>query len=43
MKCYKNEFDFGRTPEDLLLNLKVRGKQIGVKYAEFFRIARIYS
>ncbi|HCA42230.1 MAG TPA: hypothetical protein DEP28_03140, partial [Bacteroidetes bacterium] len=37
MKCYKNEFDYGRCPEDLLLILKVRGRQIGKKYAECFK------
>ena len=43
LKLYKYEFAPGRQPEDLRLHCVLRGRQIGVGYAEFFKVARLYS
>jgi len=42
MSMYPTEQDVGRTPEDLLRKLEVRGRQVGARYAESFVLARYY-
>jgi LmbE family N-acetylglucosaminyl deacetylase len=40
MKEYHSEIVAGRTPDDLELQMRLRGSQSGTKYAEAFRITR---
>ena len=42
MRFYTSEHDPGRTPDDLLHQLRSRGRQVGAELAEAFVLARAF-